>query len=163
LLARPIPLMPEDTALKYAVIKPTTPLPGYKVVLNYEQGGNVSLHWDRFETIAKRGDEVELRGDCYSACTLIMSLVKRENICFGPKAALHFHQASRVGSGPDAGKPSYDTTAKMVASYPADIQAWINVKGGAYHMPHTSYWTLTAPDLWAMSYHRCDRSEVIMP
>jgi hypothetical protein len=125
-------------------------------VFRYEPGGLIQKHWERFIRMAQRNEKVELRGPCYSACTLVVSAVKRHNICFGPNAALHFHQASRGGSGPDADQPVYETTAKMVASYPSDIRAWIERKGGAARMPHESFWSLSAAELWAMGYQRCD-------
>jgi hypothetical protein len=135
-----------------AVIKPAEPTPGWhkKVTLYHEQGGLIGQHWERFKLYADRNDEVELLGECYSACTLVMSLLPRERICIGAKASLHFHQA-RYGDG----QPADATTHMMYQSYPEDIRAWLDSKGGELNLPMNEYWSLLATDLWKMGYRRC--------
>jgi len=52
--------------------------------------------------------------------------------------------------------PAPDSGKWMVDSYPADIRAWIDAKGGYAKLPMNGYWVLTAPDLWKMGYRKCD-------
>jgi hypothetical protein len=92
----------------HAVLRSTDPVGGI-VRLGHEPGNLLSMHWDRFTLYAKRQMQVELQADCYSACTLIMAAIERKNLCFGPNAALHFHQAS-YAAGIYAGKPAFDST-----------------------------------------------------
>ena len=51
--------------------------------------------------------------------------------------------------------PNLRVTKEMVDSYPKDIRAWINAKGGYKKMPIDGVWTLPAPDLWKMGYRKC--------
>src|SRR5262245_6446522 len=147
---------PGWTPIQKAVIKPAEPTPGWhrKITLHYENGGHLGEHWDRFKLYADRNDEVELLGPCYSACTFVMSLLTRDRICFGEKASLHFHMA-RYSDGPYKGKPAYAATHLMYQSYPDDIRAWLDRKGGEKEMPFNEYWTLLATDLWKMGYRKC--------
>jgi hypothetical protein len=143
-------------AVQKAVIKSAAPSPGWhkKITLYHEQGGALNEHWERFQLYADRNDEVELRGECYSACTLVMSLLPRERICVGERASLHFHRA-RYGAGEYAGKPNGWATHLMYQSYPDDIRAWLDSKGGESMMPDNEFWTLLATDLWKMGYRKC--------
>src|SRR5262245_36197892 len=43
-----------------------------KTVLHSERGGLLNEHWERFRVLAAGGGEVEIRGVCPSACTLVM-------------------------------------------------------------------------------------------
>jgi hypothetical protein len=88
---------------------------------------------------------------CQSACTLVMSNVPRERICFSATGYLNFHWAS-VADGKIA---SREYTQWMIESYPADIRAWIEAKGGINKMPVWWMWKLTAPELWKMGYRKC--------
>ena len=47
------------------------------------RGGNVQENWDYWKAVSADGTQVEIRGGCYSACTLVMSHVPWERICFG--------------------------------------------------------------------------------
>lgn len=127
-----------------------------KVVLYDEPGGLLGEHLQRFQGIALTGKQVEVRGACVSACTVVVSVVRRENICFGEDASLKFHWASYGINSPDVGKPNYDATLGIYERYPADIRAWIDAKGGIEMMPKGSkLWVLEAPELWKMGYRRC--------
>src|SRR5262245_66214282 len=79
------------------------PVPLPKTVLYFEPGGVLHEHIRRWQALAASGDDVEIRGLCGSACTLIMAYVPREQICFGEAASLGFHLARKVtGEGTDA-------------------------------------------------------------
>jgi len=101
---------------------------------------------------ARFGDEVEIRGSCRSACTLVVSEVPRQRICFGPRGALGFHLAR---NRPVSGSRNDAASKWMVDSYPADIRAWIDARGGYLQLPYEGEWVLRAPELWAMGYRRC--------
>ena len=122
-----------------------------KVVLLYEPGGRILEHWERFTKMAARNDQVEVRGPCFSACTLVTAVMSRENICYGANSSLSFHLAQN----PD-GTPARDTSVALYHRYPADIRAWIDRKGGMEKMPFgQDYWVLYARELWAMGYQHC--------
>ena len=43
----------------------------------------------------------------------------------------------------------------MVKTYPEDIRAWIESKGGYTKLSMEGNWALTASDLWKMAYRKC--------
>jgi hypothetical protein len=114
-----------------------------------EMGGFLIDYWKRWQALALSGDDVEIRGICQSACTLIMVYVPNDRLCFGETASLQFHSARR-GSEPDIA-----VTQWMISQYPQDIRLWIKNKGGWEKMTVVQMWTLTAPELWAMGYQKC--------
>jgi hypothetical protein len=123
-----------------------------KTVLQAEYGGKIEEHWARFIALADSGDEVEIRGTCQSACTLVTAQVPKARLCFADNANLAFHQARSIADN----SVSPQVTYWMVTSYPPDIRAWIAAKGGPAKIPAVGYWVLNAPDLWEMGYKRCD-------
>jgi hypothetical protein len=148
-----------DYTATHAVIKPARPWKRLlksessapaKTVLHSERGGLLNEHWERFRVLAAGGGEVEIRGACPSACTLVMSQVAKDKLCFSDRAQLLFHQAHHPN-----GEPAYDSSVKMFNSYPAEIRAWIIGRGGVEKMPHPDFWVLWASDLWKMGYRKC--------
>jgi hypothetical protein len=169
-LFNPHPTYPVDHAIEKLTRYPSSmvvPAPGQqpadldrlakpaKTVIDGEPGGFLSAHELRFKMLSYWGGDIEIRGMCQSACTLVMSYVARERICFSASGYLNFHQASWA-TATEAPKPSIDMTQEMIKSYPSDIRAWINARGGAWAMPYTTFWTLRAPELWKMGYRKCD-------
>jgi hypothetical protein len=123
-----------------------------KTVLQDEYGGKIDEHMDRFAALADSGDEVEVRGTCQSACTLILARVPKVRLCFADNAHLDFHQARSIADN----SVSLQSTYWMVMQYPPDIRAWVQARGGPAKIPAVGYWVLNAPDLWDMGYKRCD-------
>jgi hypothetical protein len=135
-------------ALSTPIVPPTPP---ERVVMNGGKGGLISEHYTRFWALKQQGASVEMRAGCWSACTLITSLIPKERLCFAEGSFLAFHSAR----GPDSTAPQLQSTLQMYASYPAEIRQWIDRNGGPYKMTVETYWTLYAPDLWAMGYPKC--------
>jgi hypothetical protein len=127
-----------------------------KTVLYEERGGRIVDHWERWKALAAQGGEVEIRGPCWSACTLIMAHIPRERLCFDKHAELNFHQARRP-----SGEPSMEATRCMVDQYPGDIRKWLKTMGGAERLPLPSlnsagtFYMLFPVQLWAMGYRKC--------
>jgi hypothetical protein len=128
-----------------------------KTVLYDERGGQIVDHWERWKALAAQGGEVEIRGPCWSACTLIMAHIPRERLCFDKRAELNFHQAMRPN-----GEPAMESTRWMVDQYPKDIREWIKTMGGAERLPLPSpnhpagtFYMLFPVQLWAMGYRKC--------
>ena len=121
------------------------------VVMNGGRGGLLAEHYVRFWALKQQGATVEMRGGCWSACTTITAFIPKERLCFAPGAFLAFHAARRV----DNQQLEPHVTLSMYAGYPAEIRQWIDTRGGPAKMTIETYWTLYAPDLWAMGYPRC--------
>jgi len=59
-------------------------------------GGLVDSYEALWQNLADKGAEVEIRGDCASACTLVMSYIPKERLCFDADGLLLFHMATQV-------------------------------------------------------------------
>ena len=130
-------------------ILPTTPI---KTVVEYDPGGWIKEHDDRWRLIAAQGGPVDILGMCQSACTLALAHVRKDRLCFGENAYLNFHMP-RLNH--DGGPPALEHAKWMFDIYPGDIRGWLIAKGGLEKMPLQGYWKLPASDLWQMGYRRC--------
>jgi hypothetical protein len=92
-----------------------------------------------------------MRGGCWSACTLLTSFIPKDKLCFAEGSFLAFHGAR----APDSMRPLPQSTLAIYATYPVEIRQWIDRHGGPHTMTVESYWTMYAPELWAMGYPRC--------
>jgi hypothetical protein len=129
---------------------PTMPAPEPVVMLG-GKGGLIAEHYARFWALKRQGATVEMRGGCWSACTLITSFIPKDRLCFAAGSFLAFHSAR----APDSVRPQLQSTLEMYVTYPAEIRQWIDRHGGPYKMTVESYWTMYDRDLWAIGYPRC--------
>jgi hypothetical protein len=136
--------------IAFREIKPWNGKWSKSTVLDFEPGGFVHEHIKRWRQVEKSAADVEIRGPCFSACTLVMSVVPKERICFGDHASLQFHLAADL-----QGRPAYDTTASMLQSYPRDIREWVLARGGMASMTIYDFLILEAEELWGMGYRKC--------
>jgi hypothetical protein len=131
-------------------------IPRLTTVLYYEHGGDVLEHWNRFLKLAGSGDDVEIRGACVSACTLIMAHIPSDRLCFGENASLQFHPSRSPKTGEPDISNGWGSTLWMINQYPQDIRLWIQNKGGWEKMALQQMWTLDASELWRMGYRKCE-------
>lgn len=92
-------------------------------------GGRIGEYLTLFAMIRQSGERVVIDGPCFSACTLVLSVLPKERICVTRKAILGFHAAWT----PDRrGKPltAVEATKLMYATYPGPVRRWIKHKGG---------------------------------
>jgi hypothetical protein len=93
---------------------------------------------------------VEVRGPCYSACTLVLAYV--EDVCIGEGAFMAFHAVRSAETG---ARMDWETRIAYT-NMPRAVQAWIDENGGADKLPLNSFWTLHDRQLWAMGYPKCN-------
>jgi hypothetical protein len=97
-------------------------------------GGAAAAFATVFEQIERSGERVVIDGPCYSACTLVLSIVPSERICVTRRAVLGFHAArwldekGRTYAAPEA-------TRLVTATYPPMVQTWIEQHGGLTAKP----------------------------
>jgi hypothetical protein len=125
--------------------------PQPRTVLYFEPGGVLHEHMQRWRELVQTGSDVEVRGPCFSACTMIMAVVPKERLCFGDYASLQFHLATDRASG----RIAINASMWMLMQYPRDIYDWPMARGGVPNMGVHDFWVLEAPELWAMGYRRC--------
>jgi hypothetical protein len=133
-----------------AALSPPPPLA--PVVMAGGQGGSIYEHILRFSKLEQTGAPVEMRGGCWSACTMITGFVPKERLCFAPAAFLAFH-AARTGEADP--RLSLAGTWRMYASYPPEIKSWIDNRGGPDKLKVETFWFMHSHDLWAIGYPRC--------
>ena len=116
---------------------PPVPIP--KTVLYHEPGGYLRTYELKWQALALSGDDVEIRGSCASACTLIMAHIPKDRLCFGEAASLKFHLAGDWKKGPGMSWSQW-----MFNQYPQDIRTRLTDRGGVEKMSIREYWTLPA-------------------
>lgn len=87
------------------------------VVIMRDVGGVVVDYAARFETYRQSRTQVEIRGTCYSSCTMLLGL---ETVCVAPDAWLGFHKVKGPqGVSDDMLRPYNDF---VWSHYPAALQ-----------------------------------------
>jgi hypothetical protein len=119
-------------------------------VLYLEPGGIIHEQMRRWRQLGQSDADVEIRGPCFSACTLLMAAVPKERLCFGDYASLQFHLATDL-----EGRAAIPASTWMLMSYPRDIRDWLIARGGVGRMTVYDFLVLEAPELWGMGYRKC--------
>ncbi|MBI5262312.1 MAG: hypothetical protein HY852_10915 [Bradyrhizobium sp.] len=92
-------------------------------------GGAVGPFLDLFEKVRDSGERVVIDGPCFSACTLVLSMVPNERICVTRRAVLGFHAARSIdGRGRTYAEP--EASELVLQAYPAPVRGWISRRGG---------------------------------
>jgi hypothetical protein len=92
-------------------------------------GGQIGPFLDLFDALRQSGEQVIIDGPCYSACTLVLSVLPREQICVTRRAVLGFHGArsltprGRLRAEPQASR-------LVLSTYPPPVRHWIQRHGG---------------------------------
>jgi hypothetical protein len=58
------------------------------MVVSYDMGGSLQSRQTKIRIMRRQGQRVEIRGRCYSACTMYLGL---PDVCVAPDAVLGFH------------------------------------------------------------------------
>jgi hypothetical protein len=121
------------------------------VVIRYGQGGAVAAHQLQYAYYRRAKAKVEVRGPCYSACTMLTTYVEPDNLCIAPGAFMAFHAVRML----EDNRYLAHETWLFYLNLPQPIRLWINSKGGWQALPLDGYWTMYDRELWAMGYPRC--------
>jgi hypothetical protein len=92
-------------------------------------GGEVGAYLKLFAALRQSGERIVIDGPCFSACTLVLSIVPNERICVTRRAVLGFH-AARMVDRRGRVYPASEATRVVAASYPPAIREWIRRHGG---------------------------------
>ena len=99
------------------------------VLINRDNGGLMGDYTARFQQARRSGEPVIIDGPCFSACTMVLGLVPRDQVCATPKAILGFHAAWQFDkSGRRVASAS--GTRELMKTYPPSVRAWISQHGG---------------------------------
>jgi hypothetical protein len=110
-------------------------LPAFGTVRILGSAGGVAADFVHlFEAVDHSGERVVIDGPCYSACTLVLSIVPNDRICVTQRAVLLFH-AARWMDEYGRMRPAPQATRLLAASYPNGVRAWIDRHGGLVAKP----------------------------
>src|SRR5207344_1606368 len=126
-------------ALQPMAVKPA-PIarPPDTVIIRHGQGGKLADHRQRFADYRDTKVKVELRGPCYSACTLITAYVAKADLCIAEGSFFAFHAVRSL----ERKELMPAQTEQMYSQQPPDIQRWIDRYGGWENLPLDGYWTM---------------------
>ena len=96
------------------------------VYIDDDDGGVVGAYVNRWESLARSGESVVIRGDCVSACTLLIGVVS--HVCVLPRARFGFHLAREFVHGRLT--DSAWVTRYLERRYPARVRSYISHHGG---------------------------------
>ncbi len=100
-----------------------------QVRITRDVGGLIDNYVDRFVALRGTGEHVMIDGPCLSACTLVIGLLPRNQVCVTKRALLGFHAAwTPTENGGRAIVRSQ--TKRMLKIYPAALRGWIAKNGG---------------------------------
>ena len=105
-----------------------------EVRIEASDGGEVTQFAELFALLRQTGERIVIDGPCYSACTLILSIIPRSRICVTRRAILGFHAAKWVNQYGEEFAAT-DATRVVAATYPAEIRNWIRRHGGLTRRP----------------------------
>jgi hypothetical protein len=123
-----------------------------RIVITYGAGGSIYEHNLKFWGYRQGSNEVEIRGPCYSACTLITAYVGKDKLCIAQGAFFGFHAVRTAKWPPEIMPAETDLTYRQ---QPPEIRDWIDRNGGPDKLPLHGYWTMYDHDLWALGYPKC--------
>ena len=100
-----------------------------EVRIEASPGGEAGSFVKFFDRVRESGQRVVIDGPCFSACTLVISIVPKSRICVTSRAILGFH-AARLVDQFGGEYPAPEATRVVAATYPAPIRSWIKRHGG---------------------------------
>jgi len=94
-----------------------------------DMGGLMTEYASRFAAVRDSGEKVVIDGPCFSACTMLLGMLPREQVCVTPNAVLGFHAAWNFD---ESGRRVTSTSAThaLYDIYPARVRSWIARRGG---------------------------------
>jgi len=104
--------------------------PAYATIrITADRGGLLVSYAERFARARASGEQVVIDGACLSACTLVVGILPRQQVCATPRAVLGFHAAWKpTANGKTTASPP--ATQAMYDIYPPELQEWITGHGG---------------------------------
>ncbi|HVY58713.1 MAG TPA: hypothetical protein VHA77_12750 [Xanthobacteraceae bacterium] len=83
----------------------------------------------RYSELRSSGERVVIDGPCLSACTMLLGMLPRQQVCVTPNAVLGFHAAWRPDSYGNR-VVSASATQALWDMYPRRVRNWIARRGG---------------------------------
>ena len=99
------------------------------VRIRADSGGQIGPYLENLVALRSSGERVVIDGPCFSACTLVLSIVPGDRVCVTSRAVLGFHGARSLD---DRGRFRAEPGASrlVLETYPPAVQQWIRRRGG---------------------------------
>ncbi len=94
-----------------------------------DMGGLMTDYASRFASMRQTGERVVIDGACFSACTMLLGMLPRDQVCVTPNAVLGFHAAWNF-DGYGHRVTSAGATRELIDIYPHRIRTWLARRGG---------------------------------
>ena len=94
-----------------------------------DRGGQIGHYQQTFTMLRSSGERVVVDGNCLSACTLVLGLIPRAQLCATARARFGFHSAWTPNSDGHSSTSQIGTRA-LWDIYPTAVQRWITQHGG---------------------------------
>lgn len=118
------------------------------IVVHRDPGGYLGERGRRIRQLHNTGQRVELRGICYSACTMYLGL---PNTCVAPSASFGFHGPSSHGTALPPGE--FERWSQVMArNYREPLRSWY-METARYEI--NGHYRLSGAQLISMGYARC--------
>lgn len=117
------------TALLGAAMAALTATSASALRISHDAGGQIGPYMATYASLRSSGEQIVIDGPCLSACTMLLGIIPRENICVTPRARLGFHAAWKPD---DNGNPVTHVGATKVLweIYPQNVRSWLSRHGG---------------------------------
>jgi hypothetical protein len=111
--------------IAFATCSPALAVTPKPYVITNDPGGVIDEFIEKYRTLRETNAKIIVDGPCYSACTLVLALVPKENVCITPYAIFGFHSAS-LGM---TGVFSKTGTGHVWFQYPRALREWLKTNG----------------------------------
>jgi hypothetical protein len=104
-----------------------------------DPGGVIVDFVKKYSDMRDAGTNVVIDGECVSACTILLGVLRPDKVCVTPDASFGFHSASSITRGP--GKPPVIEHAQEISvlvynMYPGRLRAYLAHEGWSGANPH---------------------------
>jgi hypothetical protein len=108
-----------------------TPAASKTITITNDDGGIVVSYIRKYSDIRDAGEKVVVDGNCISSCTLLIGLLRPENVCVTDNAVFGFHSASlkRKVKGQDVYVHAPEMSEMMYSLYPGDVRQLLRARG----------------------------------
>ena len=94
-----------------------------------DPGGQLGPYLQKLAVLRNSGEQVVIDGKCLSACTMVLGILPREQVCVTHNAVLGFHAAWNY-NGHGRRVTSAVATQALIDIYPPPIRSWLARRGG---------------------------------
>jgi hypothetical protein len=107
------------------------PAASKNITITNDDGGIVVSYVHKYSDMRDAGEKAVVDGNCISSCTLLLGLLRPENVCVTDNAVFGFHSASlkRKVKGKYVYFHAREMSELMYSIYPGDVRQLLRARG----------------------------------